>query len=462
MTSLSAAAKIASSSLAATQVQLSVTASNIANADTEGYTRKTASTSALSSAGSGSGVSIDSIASGVSALLMKQLTAATSETAAAEKTADYLNQLQSAMGSTTSSNETGTSLANLIANVETAVSDLAGTPESTSLAYSALSALETLTSELNDLSSTIQDLRSSADSEIATSVDAANAAIEKIDALNEQITSAKANGSGTADLEDQRNTALAELSQYLGVTSFLGSDGSMKVYTTSGQVLVDSTAHSLSFDETTTITASQSYDGTSSGLSGITVDGSDITGSISTGTIGGLLDLRDETLPATQEMLDELSGTLISTLNAVIPDLLTGSSASDISVNEDLLADPSALLSGSGGTASETAEALLEALQGDDTSFGSADSLSAREEDFASYATDILSLIVSQSNAADTALELAGTELTTVTDTISSTYGVNVDEETVRLSELEQLYSVSSQILSILKEMFEDLLSAVQ
>lgn len=461
MTSLSAAAKIASSSLAATQVQLSVTASNIANADTEGYTRKTASTSALSSAGSGSGVSIDSIASGVSALLMKQLTAATSETAAAEKTADYLNQLQSAMGSTTSSNETGTSLANLIADVETAVSDLAGTPESTSLAYSALSALETLTSELNDLSSTIQDLRSSADSEIATSVDAANAAIEKIDALNEQITSAKANGSGTADLEDQRNTALAELSQYLGVTSFLGSDGSMKVYTTSGQVLVDSTAHSLSFDETTTITASQSYDGTSSGLSGITVDGSDITGSISTGTIGSLLDLRDETLPATQEMLDELSGTLISTLNAVIPDLLTGSSASDISVNEDLFADPSALLSGSGGTASETAEALLEALQGD-TSFGSAGSLSAREEDFASYATDILSLIVSQSNAADTALELAGTELTTVTDTISSTYGVNVDEETVRLSELEQLYSVSSQILSILKEMFEDLLSAVQ
>ncbi|SHM38073.1 flagellar hook-associated protein FlgK [Roseibium suaedae] len=461
MTSLSAAAKIASSSLAATQVQMSVTASNIANADTEGYTKKSATTSALTSAGTGSGVSIGDISSGVSTLLMKQLTSATSETAAAEKTADYLDQLQSAMGSTTSSDDTGTSLANMLANVETAVSDLAGTPESTSLAYSTLSALETLTTELNDLSSTIQDLRSNADSDIATSVDAANAAIEAIDALNDQIVAAKASGASTGDLEDQRNTALAELSQYLGVTSFLGSDGSMKVYTTSGQVLVDSTAHTLSFDETATITASQSYDGTSSGLSGITVDGNDITDSISTGTIGSLLELRDETLPAAQDMLDELSDALITTLNAVIPDLLTGTSASDIAVNQDMLSDPSTLLSGSSGTAAETAEALLDALQGE-TSFDKAGSLSARQEDFASYATDILSLIVSQSNAADKALELAQTELTTVTDTISSTYGVNVDEETVRLTELEQLYSVSSQILSILKEMFEDLLAAVQ
>ena len=44
----------------------------------------------------------------------------------------------------------------------------------------------------------------------------------------------------------------------------------------------------------------------------------------------------------------------------------------------------------------------------------------------------------------------------------SSASGVNVDEETQRLSELEELYSLAAQILSMTGEMFDTLLAAVQ
>ncbi|MEJ8472591.1 flagellar hook-associated protein FlgK [Roseibium algae] len=461
MTTLSASSQIASSSLSAIQVQLSVTSSNIANADTEGYTRKEASTTAEKYVGGSSGVSVGAIQSGVNRLLTKQLTSATSETAAAQKTADYLDSLQSALGVTTSSDDTGVSLASKIADLETSVSDLLGTPESTSLAYATLSSLDTVTSELNTLSTKVQALREDADSEIESSVRSANIAIVEIDRLNDQILEAKAQGQSTANLEDQRSTALVSLSESLGVTSFESSNGTMKVYTTSGQVLVGADAHTLEFDNSSTINAGKTYNGpdSNSGLSGISVDGTDITDSINTGAIGGLLELRDETLPASQDMIDELATSLITSLNAVIPDLLTGSDSSDIAVNEDLLANPETLLDI--GRPEETVKSMLDALQGD-TDFDEAGKLGARTTDFASYASDILSQIVSETNMASSDLEQTQTELRTITDTISSSYGVNVDEEVTRMSELEQLYSVSSQILSIIQEMFDDLLAAVR
>ncbi|WP_417711078.1 flagellar hook-associated protein FlgK [Roseibium aggregatum] len=459
MTSLSTASKIASSSLAAVQVQLSVTSSNIANADTDGYTKKTASQNSETTSGSGTGVSVSTVTSNVSRLLVEQLSEATSGTAAAEKTASYLDRLQTALGSTTSDSGSGTSLANLIADVESALSELATTPESTTLSMAAVDALDTLASEINELSSEVQSLRREADHEIASAVDGANVAIETIDELNKQIREASARGETTADLEDQRNSALVALSEYLGVTSFTASDGTMKVYTSSGQVLVDSTAHILSFTSANTVNSGTSYDGTAAGLSGVSVDGQDITDDIARGSIAALVELRDETLPAVQEALDELASGLIDSLNAVRADLLTGSDATDISINSDLLDTPADLLNGT--DVSGMAIDLLDALQ-DDHDFSAAGDLGARSTSFADYATDILSLVVTKTNNAETKLETAQTELETVTDTIASTFGVNIDEETARLSELESLYSVSSQILSIIQNMFDDLIAAVQ
>ncbi|WP_319498440.1 flagellar hook-associated protein FlgK [uncultured Cohaesibacter sp.] len=450
MSSLSTARYIASSSLAATQVQVSVTSNNIANADTEGYTTKTASVSSSISAGSGAGVSVESVSSSVSKYLIEDLTDATSQASYATTTADYLSNLQTSLGTLEDEDGSGTSLVDAISDFEEAVTELATTPESTILASNAVSALEDLTSQIRDTADTVQGLIDDADSEVEAAVDTVNTLLETIDALNEQIRTATASGNSTADLDDQLTTAIVALSAYLDVTTFSCDDGSTKVYTSSGQMLVGSTAHFL--------TAGTDADGQTT----ISVNGSDITERL-TGTdskIGALLELRDETLPAYMDDLDELATTMIETLNAVDGldgDILTGTGASDIKVVDSVLDDPTTLLGS--GNASTTANNILDALQGDAT-YDEAGNLASGDRTFTEYATEIISTAVTASNSASDALDVAESALSSAEDAISSACGVNVDEETARLTELEQLYSLASTILSTLQEMFDDLKSA--
>ena len=84
--SLDIARLIAFSGLSATQVQISVTSSNISNADTTGYTTKTANQTSSVTNGVGTGVTVTGITSTVDKLLLKSLIGATSELGAADTT----------------------------------------------------------------------------------------------------------------------------------------------------------------------------------------------------------------------------------------------------------------------------------------------------------------------------------------------------------------------------------------
>ena len=321
MSSLDIARRIAFSGLSATQVQISIASANISNADTKGYTEKTANQSSNVTAGVGTGVTITGISSAVDKLLLKSLVGADSDLGAANTNNSYLTELQQLYGSTSSggSSTTGTSLANTLAAFESALSSLASTPSSASLQSNAVSALSAVTTQLQQTSTGIQKLRANADQDIASSVSDINSDLQQISDLNKQIKQEAAAGQPTADLEDQRNSALQDLASQMNVSYFTTSSGDLQIYTGSGQALVDSTAHPLSFTPTSNVTASTTYVAGSptSGFSGITVNGVDITSQISSGKVSALVNLRDQTLPAAQSQLDELAQQLTASVNAV-------------------------------------------------------------------------------------------------------------------------------------------------
>ncbi|MBC7578534.1 MAG: flagellar hook-associated protein FlgK [Tardiphaga sp.] len=316
--SLDVARSIAVSSLMATQVQISVASANIANASTTGYTVKTAVQAATVSGGVGTGTTITAITSNVDRLLLKSLDAATSELGSATTSSGYLDQLQALYGSTTGTDSTGTSLANTLASLETALSSLSSTASSASLQANAVSALDDVAAQLRDTSSGIQTLRGNADTAIASAVDDVNTQLNAIASLNGQIKLAAASGQPTGDLEDQRNNALQDVASQMNVSYFISSSGDMQIFTASGQALVDSSVHPLSFTAASSVTAISTYDTTAStGLSGISVNGVDVTSQIGSGNIGALVSLRDTVLPAAQTQLDQLATQLASSLNAV-------------------------------------------------------------------------------------------------------------------------------------------------
>ncbi|QOZ56027.1 flagellar hook-associated protein FlgK [Bradyrhizobium sp. CCBAU 53338] len=319
--SLDIARSIAFSGLSSTSVQISVTSSNISNADTTGYTKKTANQSSSVTNGVGTGVTVTGITSTVDKLLLKSLVSADSDLGSADTTNTYLTSLEKLYGSTSStdSSSTGTSLANSIASLESALSSLASTPSSASLQSNVVSALDDVTSQLRDTSSGIQKLRANADQDIASSIDDVNTDLQSIADLNAEIKQTAAAGQSTADLEDQRNTALQDVASKMNISYYTASNGDLQVYTTTGQALVDSSAHEISYTAAANVSSSTTYTtgSSSSGFSAITVNGVDVTSQITGGSIGGLITLRDKTLPAAQSQLDQLATQLASAVNTV-------------------------------------------------------------------------------------------------------------------------------------------------
>lgn len=296
--------------LSVAEAQSSVASANVANAQVTGYTAKTTSLTTTVTGGSGTGVSLSSITSYVNENLVRSLVAATSDQTYAQTVANYLEALSSAIGSTDSES----TIADRLTALETAIADLAVTPESDSLKYLAVEAAVDVADSLNTLSAEVQQQRADADQQIADTIGELNTALAEIDELNEQITTAKALGQDTGDLEDARRVALQTVAEKLDVTYFTTSSGELHVFTRSGEPLVDSQVHTLAYEASGNVSATMEYPG---GFDEITLDGEAITTKLSGGEIGALLELRDETLPAIQDELDALAATLIEEVNAV-------------------------------------------------------------------------------------------------------------------------------------------------
>lgn len=436
--SMTAALSSATSSLRTIQVQLSVASSNIANADTDGYTVKTAKQTTVVSGEVGVGVTVSGIVSNADANLLRDIVEAISANGEAATLADYLGRLGEAFGTVSSDDDSGgDSIATLISDLESALDELASTPESETLKTRTVFALDDLATALRDASSTVQGLRADADADIAASVATINDALAQIEQLNEDIRRAKANGKSTADLEDLRMTQLRIAAAETDVSYYVDGTGTMRVYTASGQTLVDSQAHLLEYETAGTVTSTTAFNA-------ITVDGTDITGQLRSGHLAALVTLRDETLPAVQDSLDALASDLRDALNTTAGStLLTGSGAVDLQVDGGLIAGPSSLPVDT----MDEAGALADVL---------------RDNDFAGTAGDIMSDIGVRLDNAEAQATAKETTLSMLTSQFDSQYGVNLDEETARISELENAYSAASQVISAIQSMFDSLLQAVR
>ena len=294
------------------QSQLEVISRNIANADTAGYTAKTGNQKNLVLAGSSIGVTFTGTTRTVDEGLLKSYLASNTSSGALSAQSDYFSKAEVLLGTPQSDNSIAANVSNLQKYFETFATDVT----SSAGRYSLLTAADTVTSRLNSISSEIQKLRGDADMEIRDSVEAVNDLLDKLYDLNDQIVKANVLGQdGVADLEDQRDEALRELSEYIDITYFKRDTGALVIQTSGGETLLDKEPHYLSHSAIAQASASTTYAGGS--IDGIYLDGVDITNKIRDGKIKGLIKVRDEILPALQSQLDELAGVLKEQINNI-------------------------------------------------------------------------------------------------------------------------------------------------
>lgn len=351
------------SGLRVAQQALNVLSTNIANAQTPGYTRKILPQETLLIAGSAVGARSLNLLRHVDQTLLRDLVKQTSLSKSAEVREKYLSRIQDFHGPS----ESGRSLSSQLGKLSDAFSELSSSPDSNLLLSATVSAAQQLTSKINEFATLINNQRNQANNEIQSSVNLANQAIETIAELNVRIGDLMAEGKSTVELEDQRDIAIRELSKYIQISTFTAENNRIVVMTKEGQTLADGSARTLVFDNDV-LTPSSYYPG--GGASGLYIDstsGTEVTQGQVGGSIGALFTLRDETLASYQAQLDELAQKLASRFDSQGLRLFTDPSgnvpanvappgvvgyvgfANRIQVNADIVADPTLLRSGTYG-----------------------------------------------------------------------------------------------------------------
>ena len=197
------------SGMKASQQQLNIISSNIANADTPGYTRKTAAQNSLVLAGVSSGVALGNIQRDVDENLLKSYLSSNSTSGNYCKQNDYLTKVETLLGTPTGDNSIAANVGSLQSAFETFANDVT----SASGKYTLLNNAQTIASRLNSISAEIQKLRGDADLNITDAVSEINAELKTLHELNDKIVQYTVmNYDGVATLEDQRDEALRTIS----------------------------------------------------------------------------------------------------------------------------------------------------------------------------------------------------------------------------------------------------------
>jgi flagellar hook-associated protein 1 FlgK len=306
------------SGLQTAQAGLNATSANLANVNTPGYARKVVQQEVQVLDGRVAGVDVATVRRVTDDYLAGSVRTSAADKGRLDTTVAFLDQVQALLGKP----ESNAGFTGKLTSVFGALSDLSSEPTSSTRQQAAVQRLQALGVELAREAGQIQVLRANADREIETQLSAANSAAARIHELNREIERTKIGGGDSGGLDDQRAAALNGLATVLDFTINVQPGGSWWINLPGGQPLVDSAAWELQH-------ASAGSVGADTVFGPVTVHrvdpqtgqaaaaGTPVDSTIGSGTLRGLMDLRDDTLPDLARQLGEFAGQVVDALNAV-------------------------------------------------------------------------------------------------------------------------------------------------
>ncbi|QJA06558.1 flagellar hook-associated protein FlgK [Thermosulfurimonas marina] len=239
MAGISSALNIAKNALLAFQTQVHVTSHNVANVDTEGYSRQRAILSPFPPSPSpvgpiGSGVKIEEIKRYFDAFLEASLNLKRSELGLFSAEETGLKLVENIFNET---QDTG--LSRLLNDFFSAWQTLSNRAEGFSERRLVVEKGKLLAENLRTKFQALRDLESNIALKLKGVVDRINDLAREIAELNLQITATETGGFKANDLRDQRDRLIAELSKLAPIRYFENKDGAYNVVLGRGFNLVD-------------------------------------------------------------------------------------------------------------------------------------------------------------------------------------------------------------------------------
>lgn len=307
----------AMSGLSASQSGMATVSNNIANVNTVGYARQKPALSTGVAGGKVNGVVVGEPSRVADKFLENAVYQRAGNAGRTEATSNYLDRLQSLLGSTDSKSGIAARLTAITTSVSQ-IASLQGSAQSIALFTGNVS--DTIQG-INQLQKDVANLQADVESEVSDTVDRTNVLLKKIHDLNSEVARLQGLGKSVSGPADERMSALEELSGLMDVTVREQSDGRVTIDTASGQVLLDKRLRQLSYPSgaaasQATYPAIDIRFASDNGIMGAST-GEKIDSTAVGGKLGGLLDIRDRALPNFSEQLGQLFSGLAETLNKV-------------------------------------------------------------------------------------------------------------------------------------------------
>ena len=346
------------SGLQAAQRALATTSNNIANAATEGFSRQRVEfgTRPAEFAGVGfigTGVAVTDIQRNYDAFLGEEVRSGTSGQSRLETFAGIAGRVGDLLGSDSGGLSQG------LQSFFDALQSLANDPASTPVRQTFLSEAGSLTQRVNSLDGQLATLGNEVEGRIDDAVTNINGLAEALAETNGQLAASQ--GAADSDLPggllDQRDRLLQQLSTEIDVSVVEAERGTVNVFVGNGQTLV------LGEQATTLASGAGAF---GPGQREITIGGSVVSGQLSGGTLGGLLDARREVIEPTRNELGRVAVGLTEAFNAQNREGvdLAGNFGTDFFA----VGGPAAVAAGSNGGTATVAASIdsAGALTGDD------------------------------------------------------------------------------------------------
>lgn len=509
------------SAIFANQKALDIVGNNLANANTDGYTRQRLETSPTSYSASsnrvassrigqaGAGVTVLGVSQIRDSFIDKNYRDELSDSTYYKKAQDILTEIRNAIpdsGDIT----TGSGLIGGLENIYESLNSYIQHPTYESEANIVKSSFSRLAQVLHDVSSSLDQIESRETGDLGTTVDRVNSILSDIQHYNQAIATEK-NSLSTTDsayfspneLMDKQNLLLDELSQYAKISvsknadstlniSFVGADGTQAT-------VVDGTDTSsapgkLTLDADTKKFSLKTADGTDKSdyqfKAGMMKSYADVLTGM--GENSGT-DNTAQGIPYYRSMLDAFAQNLADVANSTIPDTtddngtikkdglgntvykkLLGAkqndgtidtsaavTAANISISSDWSKDSGYFIFNKNDNVEDYAQQLSSRLSGDETTefkYGG-DSKESFRGNFENYVTNLVGKVGTDVSSTTNSYTAKKAVADEFLTQRESNSGVQRDEETANMLEYQKAYQASARMMSVMDDILDMLIN---
>ncbi len=447
--------EISKSGLKSAERSLSVTANNIVNADTPGYSRqridKTPNGMKMTGYNTGLGVNISTVKRLRNEMNDVVLNQKRQNMSYMQNKAHIFEQLEASMAS-----DSGNDLDLSISNVLDAFSELSADPQDISVRNSLISQTKQLTSKFKSISGNIDTTSNLIIENSQATVQSINGLLKEIHTLNDTIAQSQASGNPDNTSLDLRVRKLEELSEQVDFETNVTGNGALEIRIAGITVL----------DADKAMTLKPEIDDVNKTYQLRLQNGKAVlpTG----GQLGAEIEMYTKEIPALKNRLDDLAATLVSEFNAIhfsgfgLNDDThrnffdpANTTADTISLETAIENNPSLIAAsdangeaGNGATAAQIADLRNQRI------------IEGRKP--VNYSVDLISTPGNHLSSLNSQIEARDSEIQMLKTQQEREAGVNIDEELSLMIQYQNAYQGAAKAMSAAQNIYDTLIGMLR